>query len=331
MANEYTTKSGSAVIAGNSDGVSPSLLFSNAHPFPLTWMSFSMRECAEFRIPESNAKGFLNDNEGTSVTSSVRKLVIDTNSDRFREIGLIDAQWKSNGRAFYTSCKISRSFSSLELQNAILFSVRFSKVWEMAGEEHGTLYDESKGCPVCGTGSKQVGPLLLPMKKVSKSADFIKTIAGEYLISKRARELFEDQQISGSVFSPVLNTQDSCRESNQWYQLSTSTIDLEISSSTKVGIDLFDEDIKGTYRCTCGQLLGLNLLSPVILKAEQVTLDDICSSRQFIGIRKGLLRQEKVIFATQKLRQMAIKEKLRGLEFDVAYFEQKLERCHPPN
>ena len=59
-----------------------------------------MRECAEFRIPESNAKGFLNDNEGTSVTSSVRKLVINTNSERFREIGLIDAQWKSNGRAF---------------------------------------------------------------------------------------------------------------------------------------------------------------------------------------------------------------------------------------
>jgi hypothetical protein len=47
------------------------------------------------------------------------------------------------------------------LSSAQLFQLKINKVFEPAGEECGTEYNEGTACPFCGTGADQVSPLFL--------------------------------------------------------------------------------------------------------------------------------------------------------------------------
>jgi len=46
---------------------------------------------------------------------------------------------------------------------------------------------------------------------------------------------------------------------------------------------------------------------------------DIVASRQFIGVRRGLLRPERVILVSPKLRRLVAAERLTGCELEVAH------------
>jgi len=85
-------------------------------------------------------------------------------------------------------------------------------------------------------------------KRIPKSKEISRTIAGEFVISGRVKELFARHLITGAKLNPVRYSQNSSAESSDWFQLILTNTDAEIVSPTRVGIDPFDEDEKGETR-----------------------------------------------------------------------------------
>jgi hypothetical protein len=196
-------------------------------------------------------------------------------------------------------------------------------VFEPAGEECGTQYDESSTCPRCGAGAQQVGPLFLDIKRIPKGKDFAKSIAGEVVISRRASELFVQHGITGVAFHPVRTKGAKSLELPNWSQLVIHSGDADIVPPTKAGIDPFNDDPKGEHRCIEGDTIGLNLLSEVSVAATSRGQADIVATRQFVGVRRGLLRPERIILISQKVRQLIEAEKLKGCEIEVAHLARQ--------
>lgn len=278
-----------------------------------------MIELVEFRIPEANARNHLPPGAGVLINGSVRKLVVDTKSELFEEIGILDLRFKSQGAAFYTACSIKRNYSRNEIESAPLLHLKISKVFEPSGEEFGTVYDESAACKTCGAGALQASKLILPEKKIPKSKDFCRTIAGELVVSRRAFETLQHANVAGADFSTIVKSSRTGELSESWFQLFPNSPGLEIISPTRIGIDPFDADAEGRFRCQCGNLIGLNLLSEITVKASRHPFRDIQFSQQFVGVRRGYLRPEKVLFVSQRFRSAIELGKITGVEFEVAH------------
>ena len=259
------------------------------------------------------------ENEGKRVGSSVRRIELETTDPRFAEVGRLQRELRAKqGAPFFYGWNLKRKPSSLELRQANLFMLRVVAVFEPAGEERGTKYDESSSCPNCGAGAKQIGPLILDVRRIPKGKDIAKTIGGEMIVSRRGAELFKRHGIAGVVLGPLRMSAASSAESKDWFQLSVESADAEITAPTRVGIDPFDDDPQGECRCPLGDLLGLNLLSEVTIRAATRGDADFVSSRQFIGTRRELLRPERVIFVSPKVWKLMESEKLKGCELEIA-------------
>lgn len=278
-----------------------------------------MREIAEFRVDERFASMLFAESEGKRVGSSVRQIELETTDPRFAQVGRLQRELREKeGKPFFYGWNLKRKPSSQELRQASLFSLRVTAVFEPAGEERGTKYDESSSCPNCGAGAKQTGPLILDARRIPKGKDIAKTIAGEVVVSRRATELFERHGITGVTLSPVRMNAASSAESKDWFQLTVQSAEAEIVAPTRVGIDPFDDDPHGEGRCPLGDLLGLNLLSEVTIRAATRGDADFVSSRQFIGVRRELLRPERVILVSPKVWKLIESEKLKGCEVEIA-------------
>lgn len=104
-----------------------------------------------------------------------------------------------------------------------------------------------------------------------------------------------------------------------WHQLIVKSANAVIVPPTRVGINPFDDDPTGECRCSEGDLIGLALLSEVSIDASTLPDADIFCSRQFIGIRQGLLRPSRVIFISAKFRKLLKSETIKGFETEIAH------------
>jgi hypothetical protein len=278
-----------------------------------------MREIIEFRIPEEHAARFLRPDEGISLGGSVRKYELETSDPRFRQLGQFDRELKAQGRAFFTAWTQRRHYSKGELDTAELFRLKVRSVFEPAGEECGTKYVESTACSKCGAGAKQMSDLILDWKQIPKSKDISRNIAGEIVVSARFVELFRQQGITGAEFRAVRQDPPPSAKSKDWFQLTVQSSEAEIVPPTRAGVDPFDDDAKGECRCPQGDLIGLTLLSEVSVKSATRGHADIVCTRQFIGARRGLLRPERIILVSGKVRLLLESEKLKGWEIEIAH------------
>jgi hypothetical protein len=257
--------------------------------------------------------------EGKRLGSSVRKVEIETNDPRYEQVGRLQFELRAKqGKPFFYGWELRRQYTKAELVTADLFSLRVTAVFEPAGEERGTKYDESSSCPNCAAGAKQIGPLILDVKRIPKGKDIAKTIAGEIVVSRRVVELLEQHGITGVAPNPVRMSAASSAESKDWFQLIVRSADAEIAAPTRVGNNPFDDDPQDEGRCSLGDLLGLNLLSEVTIRAMTRGDADFVSTRQFIGVRRGLLRPERVILISPKVWKLIESEKLKGVEVEIA-------------
>lgn len=279
-----------------------------------------MRETCEFRVVEEFAPRLFEASEGKRLGDSVRKIEIATDDPRFETIGRLQSETRAKtDRSFFYGWILRRRYSKAELEAATLFHLKVTSMFEPAGEECGTKYDETTACPRCGAGAKQSTPLYLPEKRIPKSKDVSRTIAGEIVVSRQVGELFARHGITGAELLPIRSKGASSVESKDWFQLIVQNSEAEVIAPTRVGIDPFDDDEKGECRCPLGDLIGLNLLSEVSIKSASRDDVDIISTRQFVGTRRGLLRPERIILVSPKLRRLIESEKLRGLEVEVAH------------
>lgn len=306
-----------------------------------------MNEVVEFRVDEDFASKLFGDDEGEKL-GIVRKILISTSDPRFPKIGELQENLRrTTNRPFFYGWDIRRSYSKQELEMASVFLLFITTLFEPAGEECGTEYDEAYACHKCYSGARQVTDLFLDWRRIPKKKDIAVTIAGEIVVSHRVMDLFLKHNIEGAEFLPVRQKHDPHSESKEWYQLSVKSVSAEVVPPTIVGSGLFDYDEEGKHhtdvpkkiavgdyvqllhpfdgeRCPTGDLLGLNLISEVSLNRGSYNGADIFSSKQFVGTRRGLIRPQRLIFISQKLYRLIEQERqngngIKGVRFEVAH------------
>lgn len=279
-----------------------------------------MREVFEFRVVEEFAYLLFNINEGKKLGDTVRKIELTTSDNRFYQVGVLQSELiRTKGKSFFHGWDIHRHYLRKEIESAELLYFGIASRFEPAGEECGTKYDETTACLQCGAGAKQVSELVLNCKRIPQHKDFSMTIAGEIVVSRRVFDFFKRHKITGVEFHPVRFNQTPSAKSEDWFQFLLGAKTVDIIPPTRVGINPFDEDAKGEYRCLHGDLLGLNLLSEVWLSRESYGGADVVITKQFIGTRRGLLRPEQLIFISPKLWKILDQEKLTGYKVEVAH------------
>ncbi len=120
--------------------------------------------------------------------------------------------------------------------DAELFWLKVRPLFEPTGEDCGTEYDETRACPKCGFGARQVGPLHLDLKKVPKR-DIAKTLGGEIVVSARLAEEMKAADIRGYELGPVVSRQG--KPTPHWYQLLLPECMVELAPRTEVGHSFF--------------------------------------------------------------------------------------------
>jgi len=283
-----------------------------------------MKEIYELRVFERYAARVLAETQGVSIANGLGRLVkVSRDEETFQSLAELDDRVRiEEGKpGIISAWRVKRKYSNAEIEAAQLFSLAVAKTFEPAGEECGTAYDEASACSICGSGAKQRTPLFLPRRAIPASQDIARTIAGEIVVSRRFRDLAAQLDLTGADFVPIHDDRRSQDESKDWFQLVIRGDLAEVSPQTRAGNGPFDDDQEGKYRCPWGDLIGLNLLSEVSIVSETRDDADVFSSRQFVGVRRGLLRPEKVVLASRRLYKLIKSERLKGFEFEVAYLD----------
>lgn len=226
---------------------------------------------------------------------------------------------KAGNGALYFGWEIIRKYSEKELLEAKWFSLYSKRHFEPCGEECGSIYDEAKACTCCGAGAVLKGAFRFNLNRIPKNVDIATTIASENLISEHLVSLLKQQQVKGL---DLIEIEHSGRKkfSRNWYLLKTDSKLLKVNERTKVG----EDPLKGEsqqYHCKHGDTLGINLLSEIYCTNNGCDETDICQTHQYFGIRMGLLRPARHILINQKIRNILIKNKIKGYSLEVAHIE----------
>ena len=294
-----------------------------------------MKETIEFRIYKEHYH-LLSKPNNAFFNGAVFVIKVDKGSTTFEEIkDLSKLIYKDSKDYFFSFSNIKRDYSKKEFESAKLFHMKIKTTFEPAGEEFGTLYNESTACEICGANRKQIGPLKLKKGTIPKK-DLARTIAGEIVVSERFKSGFEQRNLKGLEFFSV----EFAKSKSDYFQINAIN-ELDLTINTVAGGDIFDIGADGSdaheftlssghkikfekevYKCPKGHLIGLNLLSEAyVFNSPLLSENDFFKSKQKIGVKRGLLQPEPIYFCTQAFKKMVDEEKLSGFEFEVAHIE----------
>ncbi len=291
-----------------------------------------MKEILELRINYDYANLLFSSDEGKNIGTSVKIVEITKDDPRYFQIPVISKQVKEKyGKGFFFGWQLKRSYSKAELEAALLFHLKIKTVFEPAGEECGTVYDESVACEICGANRKQVGVLSLKKSSIPNK-DIAHTIAGEVVVSEKFVKAFKRYGLRGLSLEPI--TLD--KSISDYCQLIASSPELDLLQETLTGVDPFNfsESSEGgelsvsghniklgkeIYKCPIGHTIGLNLLSePCILNSPSIREFDFFSTKQKTGVKRGLLRPEPLYLCSKAFMKMVEDENLTGFNFEIA-------------
>lgn len=104
-----------------------------------------------------------------------------------------------------------------------------------------------------------------------------------------------------------------------WYQIIVLDTMARIVAPTRAGTDPFDHKHGGACHCDRGDLIGINLLSELSIKRETHRDADVVCSQEFIGVRRGLLRPQRLILISPKFYQLLTSFGAKGATFEVVH------------
>ena len=276
-----------------------------------------MEEIIEFRIPGDryrsiqrdlpNLAGHVSRKSGWSVTLQFR----DSRDEARQFYNSYASKFDEPPQLPY----LKRTYTDKELASAELLRFYVWSLVEASGQEIGTQYDPSTACPACGSGPKQKGPLTLGLSKIPRQ-DFVMTLTGELLASRRARAVLDAAGPSGIRFGPVLSSATR-NASNAWSQLFI-TARIPVSGKTVFGIDPFDLDPEGKYRCPACGLLGARLLSEVRIPRADWHGTDFAASSALVGVRLGLYEPWPLVVISPRTYRLLKSKRLSGFGVEVA-------------
>jgi hypothetical protein len=291
----------------------------------------AVRETLELRIPEERAASVLAPNEGVELGSPpwIRKLTIPLDDPRALELDALASGWS-----------ITRSYTEQELGGTEVLHLIITSTFEPAGEECGTLYDESFAChygedetfPVaipgglvtqfveqrCGAGRKQVSDLRLNLRKAPRGKDICRTIADEWILSDRFATLLSEMQATRFELRPVHHLLQ-VPPSTSWHQLTFTASALNVVPPTVTGNRPSDLDPAGKYRCPLGHVIGLNPLSEVHVSRNDWEGTDFAITRQYVGVRRGLLVPSPFILVSPRVRRAIVDTHVKGCRLEIAH------------
>ena len=280
-----------------------------------------MRETIEFRIPENHASRFLAADEGVRMGSGfTRRLEVALDDPLFLRIGEIDRRLRAEGRAFFTSWIPHRRYSASELARAELMHLDIGAVFEPAGEECGTVYDESTACAVCGAGRRQVSTLRLDVGTIPAGKDIARSIANEVVVSDRLAGLIAANQLSGAELRPVLDCQGDGAVSERWHQLVVTSRPVSTQPPTRFGTDPFDDSPERSG-CPPDHVVGLNVLSELWVARADWDGSDLVRTLQAVGTRRGLLVPAPLLLVSQRAFRVFQQERVKGAKVEVAHLQ----------
>ncbi len=280
-----------------------------------------MREILELRVSEEEAWRCFRPDEGTLLSiGDVRKVLLPLPDERLPRIHAVNEELrKTKNRSLFWGWHIFRRYSAKELEAAELFKLWPDAIFEPSGDECGTEYDESVACPQCGAGARQASDLVLDLRRAPKKADIAQTISNEVIISTRLAEELKAQGISGVELRPVRQAGKKGIVSSAWLQLVVGAKPVEVVAPTVAGVDPFDRDEQGEFRCPRGDRAGLNLLSELFVARSSYDGSDLTWTRQRFGLRRGVLRPKSFLLLSPKLRRLLVASRVRRLEIEVAH------------
>lgn len=297
-----------------------------------------MRETVVFRIPTENVVSYLPAGTGEALGYGVTRVAVKRDDPLYSEIGRLHHAFRVQGKFFISGWAYHRRYSRRELNNAELFNVWPKRAFEPAGEECGTVYDETSACDhvfapgseieiggrsvaipasTCGAGARQVSSLFLDGRRIPRLLDFARTIADEVVVSRRVVELFREQELTGAEFKPIRLANEGGSPSQDHHQLTVVGASVQLDPATRAGDDPFDA--VGNGRCPRSHVVGLNLLSEVTVTRESLSEADVMATRQMVGDRRGLLRPRPILLITRKAWRMIETAKLKGLTIEIAH------------
>jgi hypothetical protein len=276
-----------------------------------------MQEYLDLRIDERKASAYLPEDIGEKIGYLVRKVVLKTSDPWVQRIGNIDKEKRKAGKCFFTGWSIKRKYTKTELNNANLFALVIKQWFEPEGEECGTKYDDTKGCPHCLAGAVRITPLRLNGRSLPKKGEIAKTIADELIVSRRFVELFKSERLVGAEFEPVQLSDKKNADSTEWFVPKIVATKPVIVPPTRFGEDPFDDIEYG--KCPLGDTLGLNRLSEAWV--DQSTYDgaDLAETQQYVGHREGVLRPAPILLISSRLWRLLEEHGLKKYDVEVCH------------
>jgi hypothetical protein len=287
----------------------------------------------EFRIPEDEWQQFVGRDIGKligrSVTGLVRKVEVPIGDQLYEEIGRIHRTLKAKrGHGLFTSWIPHAEYSSAELAAAEILRLSVPAVFEPPGEEVGTKYEDGDACDICGIGRRQVSDLVLDLRRVQTGRDIetqtvprkdiARSIADEVVVSTRFADALTKSGMTGIRLRPVF--QVGRRDpSPTWRQLVIGGTPVVAIPPTKFGIDPFDMDPEGSYRCPRGHIAGLNLLSEVTIDRASWSDSDAAKTSEAVGWRQGLLVPAPLFMVSSRFQALVAHNSFTGASLAIAH------------
>lgn len=281
-----------------------------------------MKETIELRVVNEFSNFVFPENEGKVLGSGlIRQVRLASSDPRVARVGEMHSELvRTRNRSFFHGWEYHRRYSQKELAVAELFQLHITAFCEPDGIASGAIYDESKVCSHCGAGRRLIGNLFLDLGNVPKGKDFVQSIAGdEWIVSERLVGLMREQGMIGVRFEPVLPLKKQRVGNANWYRLDVTGPPVEATQPTRFGIDPFDDDLAGRYRCSKGHVAGLNILSELSVVRSSWSGADIAITHQMVGNRQGVLVPRPLIVVSPRLRALLIEHDIKGYRTEVAY------------
>jgi len=294
-----------------------------------------MKELLELRVNFKYAHLLFKDDEGVNLGGnsiygpSIKVVKVDTGTSLWIDVCKVSKLvYEKYKECFFYGWEYQRKYTTKELAEAKLFQMNVRKYFEPAGEECGTIYDESCACRICGSGRKQISPLRLKKGRFLNKRDVATTIADEIVVSRRFVDVIKSSDIKGMFFGPVYLGNSL---SEDVYQLMIQGQKLEMSEKTRFGGEPYDfiqgeeyeREISG---CPNGDHLGLNILSEAYVhNSASLSQYDFFISKETVGNKiteenqGSLIRPSHLLFCSPKLYRVIKENNLKGFNFEVAH------------
>ncbi|MHC4445115.1 MAG: hypothetical protein ACYTF1_16090 [Planctomycetota bacterium] len=101
--------------------------------------------------------------------------------------------------------RIEHIYTTEELRVAPLLEFNLSSKQRDVGNQKKEIFDFSKGCPHCGTGAEQIGPLAVMTDELPKEEMICQTLHHHYLVTEPLKQALDIAELSGLELRQVVS------------------------------------------------------------------------------------------------------------------------------